>query len=248
MSTYPSTVDNSTSLPYPTANSPRNNPSLAALNGSQNDAIIALETKIGTGISTPVNNTVLRGNGVGTSTFAQVGLTTDVTGILPIANGGTGSATQNFVDFNSTQTLTNKTLTSATLTTPTITNATLTAVQPAWQTPTLGTGWANFDAGGPGNYGFPQYMKDSLGFVHLRGLAKNSTAAANTNTVNALIFTLPAGYRPAQTMRVMGIIADAFGEVDVKNDGTVVLAGTSSVPTGGTGWVSLNHIIFLAEA
>ena len=32
-------------------------------------------------------------------------LTTDVTGILPIANGGTGSATQNFVDLSSAQTV-----------------------------------------------------------------------------------------------------------------------------------------------
>lgn len=230
MSTYPTTVDNATSLPYPTATSPRNNPSLAALNGSQNDALIALENKVGTGTSTPTANTFLTGNGVGTSAWANT---------VP---AGT------VVGTTDTQTLTNKTLTSPVINTPTINNATLTAVQQAWQTPTLGTGWANFDAGGPGNYGFPQYMKDSLGFVHFRGLAKNSTGAANTPTVNQLIFTLPAGYRPAQTMRVAAIIADAFGELDVKNDGTLVVAGTSSVPTGGTGWVSLNNIIFLAEA
>lgn len=34
-----------------------------------------------------------------------VSLTTDVTGILPIANGGTGSATQNFVDLTTVQTV-----------------------------------------------------------------------------------------------------------------------------------------------
>jgi len=34
-----------------------------------------------------------------------VSLTTDVTGILPIANGGTGSATQNFVDLTTAQTV-----------------------------------------------------------------------------------------------------------------------------------------------
>lgn len=34
-----------------------------------------------------------------------VNLTTDVTGILPIANGGTGSATQNFVDLTTVQTV-----------------------------------------------------------------------------------------------------------------------------------------------
>ena len=34
-----------------------------------------------------------------------VDLTTEVTGILPIANGGTGSATQNFVDLTTGQTV-----------------------------------------------------------------------------------------------------------------------------------------------
>lgn len=51
------------------------------------------ESKIGIGASTPTNNTVLRGNGTGTSTWAQVTLTTDVTGTLPVANGGTGATT-----------------------------------------------------------------------------------------------------------------------------------------------------------
>ena len=36
--------------------------------------------------------------------LTTVSLTTNVTGILPIANGGTGSATQNFVDLTTTQT------------------------------------------------------------------------------------------------------------------------------------------------
>ena len=33
----------------------------------------------------------------------QLSLTTKVTGVLPVANGGTGSATQNFVDLTTTQ-------------------------------------------------------------------------------------------------------------------------------------------------
>jgi len=39
------------------------------------------------------------------SAMEVVDLTTDVSGILPIANGGTGSATQNFVDLTTTQTV-----------------------------------------------------------------------------------------------------------------------------------------------
>ncbi len=62
----------------------------ASQHNSEQAEIVAVETKVGTGASTPVNNTVLRGNGTGTSVWAQVALTTDVTGVLPIANGGTG--------------------------------------------------------------------------------------------------------------------------------------------------------------
>lgn len=58
----------------------------ASSNNAKNSAIIALETKIGTGSSTPTANTVLRGTGTGTSAYGQVDLTADVTGILPRAN------------------------------------------------------------------------------------------------------------------------------------------------------------------
>lgn len=53
----------------------------------------AYENKIGIGASTPVSNTVLRGTGVGTSAWQQIVLTTDITGTLPVANGGTGVTT-----------------------------------------------------------------------------------------------------------------------------------------------------------
>jgi len=36
---------------------------------------------------------------------SKIGLTTDISGILPIANGGTGSATQNFVDLTTAQSI-----------------------------------------------------------------------------------------------------------------------------------------------
>lgn len=55
--------------------------------------ITGLGTKMGTGSSTPSAGTVLRANGAGTSIWGAVVLTTDVTGTLPVANGGTGSTT-----------------------------------------------------------------------------------------------------------------------------------------------------------
>lgn len=123
---------------------------------------------------------------------------------------------------------------------------TIIGAQQAWQTASLSTGWAGFDAGGPGNFGFPQYMKDSLGYVHLRGLVKNSTGANNTSSTNALVFTLPAGYRPGMTMRMPVINSDTFGDLDIKNDGTVIIASTMTVTSGG--WIGLNNLHFRAEA
>ena len=39
------------------------------------------------------SNTILHGNGSGAPTFSAVDLTTEVTGVLPVPNGGTGLAT-----------------------------------------------------------------------------------------------------------------------------------------------------------
>lgn len=117
------------------------------------------------------------------------------------------------------------------------------ATQQVWQTPTPATGWTAFDAGGAGNYGGPQYMKDTLGFVHLRGLAQNISGA--TKTAASLIFTLPAGYRPYQNYFITTISSDVSSRVDVTNTGLVSVGFSSSTPSNG--WISLNNVIFLAE-
>jgi len=48
---------------------------------------------------------ILTSGGVETEVGGTTDLTTDVTGILPLANGGTGSATRNFVDLTSSETV-----------------------------------------------------------------------------------------------------------------------------------------------
>lgn len=82
----------------------------------------AIASKVGTGASTPTSAKLLRGNGVGTSAWAQADLTTDVTGTLPVANGGSGTTLLTFpsgadtlVARNTTDILTNKTLTTPTI-------------------------------------------------------------------------------------------------------------------------------------
>lgn len=56
--------------------------------------------------------------------------------------------------------------------------------QGAWISPTLLNGWVQASS----NYDSVTYMKDSMGFVHLRGMVQYGSSGN--------IFTLPAGYRP----------------------------------------------------
>lgn len=75
---FPTSVDNGTTLPNPTGSNTLNSPDHAAEHANANDAIKAVETKLGTGSSTASSGTVLRGTGSGTTAFAQVVLSTDV--------------------------------------------------------------------------------------------------------------------------------------------------------------------------
>jgi len=79
---YPTSID---SIPEPSSTSPTNNPSAAGVSVAQTTAIVALETKLGTGASTPTSGTVLIGNGTGTSTW---GATTG-SGNVVLANSPT---------------------------------------------------------------------------------------------------------------------------------------------------------------
>jgi len=115
----------------------------ASQHNSEQAEIVATQTKIGTGASTSTNNTVLRGNGVGTSTWAQVGLTTDVTGTLPVNNGGIGQTSLSGLTLPS-GTFSNPAISgtvsgSAIYTSPTINSPTISS--PTFQD-TL-TGWVN---------------------------------------------------------------------------------------------------------
>lgn len=90
---FPASLDDGTSLPNPGSNAFTNAPSHAGQHDIINDATKAIQAKIGIGASTPTSGKVFRGTGTGTSAWAQVALTTDVTGTLPVANGGTGVTT-----------------------------------------------------------------------------------------------------------------------------------------------------------
>jgi hypothetical protein len=100
----------------------------------------------------------------------------------------------------------------------------------AWQNVTFAGAWANY--GGGGNN--VQYMKDALGFVHLRGMAA-------LGVFPSTIFTLPAGYRPVNILNFAIPCNGAFGYVAIAGAGTVSLQAGSNV------WASLEGITFLAE-
>lgn len=69
MANFPTSKDDGTSLPNPQATDKQNSPDHASLHTATNSAVIAVETKVGTGASTPASNTLLFGTGAGTSAW-----------------------------------------------------------------------------------------------------------------------------------------------------------------------------------
>lgn len=105
--------------------------------------------------------------------------------------------------------------------------------QEAWRTPTLLNSWVEFDSSRA-----PRYMKDTLGFVHMKGLVKNGTSAT------AVIFALPVGYRP------IGIAYFVVLSNNIPTPITVASSnGAVALSVGGsTTYVALDGITFKAEA
>lgn len=111
-------------------------------------------------------------------------------------------------------------------------NGTLFDPQEAWIAPTFTNSWVNYDSA---IFNPAGYMKDTLGFVHLRGLVKSGTAGT-------AIFTLPAGYRPYRQELFASLQNNAIGRIDVTTAGVV----THSL--GGNPFVQLDGLTFKAYA
>jgi hypothetical protein len=90
MANFPTSLDTGSSLPNPSTGNNTNSPSHTGLHAAENAAIIAVETKLGTGSSTPVISTLLFGTGTGTSAWTQ--LTSSQLAASLSDETGTGSA------------------------------------------------------------------------------------------------------------------------------------------------------------
>lgn len=123
------------------------------------------------------------------------------------------------------------------LATDTSGNVSVISTQESWKPVTYASGWGDYDPGTEWYGG--QYMKDSVGIVHLAGLIKNTSGSTKTG---GQLFTLPVGYRPLFKMRFATSFSGNGGAVDVKPDGIV----TTTASIASNDWISLSNISFKA--
>lgn len=103
-----------------------------------------------------------------------------------------------------------------------------------WLTPTLINAWVNTGGG----FETAGYLKDPLGFVHLKGVLQGGSSGTT-------MFVLPVGYRPgATTLNSNGNPSFFAGQVRVDSNGNVqgLYSGSSTTSIQG-----LSGINFLAE-
>ena len=112
---FPNSIDNGTSLPYPSATDDTNSPSLSGGQDNQNDAIIAVETLIG--------NNVTQTTPTATSNVLQATSgTSSEWGLLTSANVSSLTGTGEFV-FSTSPTIDSPTLVSPSISNPSITGS-----------------------------------------------------------------------------------------------------------------------------
>jgi hypothetical protein len=98
--------------------------------------------------------------------------------------------------------------------------------------PTLNSPWINYGGG----FGGARYFKDATGVVHIEGLIQ---AASGSPTSGVTLFTLLAGYRPADTLMFCTYNGGGAGRIDVNSAGEVIMQ------SGNTVFTSLSGISFI---
>lgn len=92
--------------------------------------------------------------------------------------------------------------------------------------PAFENSWVNYSAG---THQAARFWKDPMDMVHVEGLVKNGTVGGG-----GVVFTLPAGYRPAAVLIYATDTGTGYGRVDVAADGKVTAV------SGGNGNFSIN--------
>jgi hypothetical protein len=88
-----------------------------------------------------------------------------------------------------------------------------------WTAPSLQNSWVDYGSGYQGT----RYRKDSNGTRHIEGMIKSGTTTAGT-----LIFTLPAGWRPAAHLWFsIPVSGGTAADMEIRSDGQVI---------AGAGW------------
>jgi len=136
---YPTSLDNGTSLPYPSSTDTLSSPNLSGVADNQNDALIALETKLGiadANSQTPVTGNLLASTATGESSWSVPYPASTIVGI-----SDTQTLTNKTIDFTNntisniagadiaSQSITATQIANATITATQIANATITATQ-----------------------------------------------------------------------------------------------------------------------
>jgi hypothetical protein len=102
-----------------------------------------------------------------------------------------------------------------------------------WKAPTLLNGWGLYSPLGTWNP--PGYYKDITGRVYLRGLLSKAAGATT-----AIMFQLPASYRPPFQCIFPAIALDVLCEIRVDNLGNVWASAG-----GSNNWTCIDSVNFL---
>jgi len=126
---YPTSLDNGTSLPYPSSTDTLSSPNLSGLADNLNDAIIALETKLGiadANSQTPVTGNLLASTATGESSWSVPYPASTIVGV-----SDTQTLTNKTIDFtnNTISNIAGANIASQSITATQIANATITATQ-----------------------------------------------------------------------------------------------------------------------
>jgi hypothetical protein len=168
-----------------------------------------------------------------TPAVTSVATNSTLTGGTITTTGTIGINLSNANTWTGQQTFNNTTQFDGYITTSSYIKTTATTVLPPsgqWINVTFQNGYSNQ----PG-YQSVQYMKDAMGFIHLRGGAAGGSGGA-------AVFTLPTGYRPSNVLVYVAFIDNASGVLNIQSNGSV-----QSFGSGGTTDMWFDGITFYAE-